>query len=126
MSNQKNEVFEFISNYISKSDVYATTAIAKISAFIYKRRKELGMSQKAFAKMMDVTQGMVSKWESAEYNFTIESIAQISEKLNVTFDIEFSPESEYLLNNTKKEYENSYTISSLDIATIISYNDIAA
>lgn len=126
MSNQKNEVFEFISNYISKSDVYATTAIAKISAFIYKRRKELGMSQKAFAKMMDVTQGMVSKWESAEYNFTIESIAQISEKLNVTFDIEFSPESEYLLNNTKNEYENSYTISSLDIATIISYNDIAA
>ena len=126
MSNQNKEVFEFISNYVSKSDVYATTAIAKISAFIYKRRKELGMSQKAFAKMMEVTQGMVSKWESAEYNFTIESIAQISEKLNVTFDIEFSPESEYLLSNVKNEYENSYTISGVDIATIISYNDIAA
>lgn len=126
MSNQNKEVFEFISNYVSKSDVYATTAIAKISAFIYKRRKELGMSQKAFAKMMDVTQGMVSKWESAEYNFTIESIAQISEKLNVTFDIEFSPESEYLLSNVKNEYENSYTIRGVDIATIISYNDIAA
>ena len=126
MSNQNKEVFEFISNYVSKSDVYATTAIAKISAFIYKHRKELGMSQKAFAKMMDVTQGMVSKWESAEYNFTIESIAQISEKLNVTFDIEFSPESEYLLSNVKNEYENSYTIRGVDIATIISYNDIAA
>lgn len=126
MSNQNKEVFEFISNYVSKSDVYATTAIAKISAFIYKRRKELGMSQKAFAKMMNVTQGMVSKWESAEYNFTIESIAQISEKLDVTFDIEFSPESEYLLSNVKNEYENSYTISGVDIATIISYNDIAA
>ena len=126
MSNQNKEVFEFISNYVSKSDVYATTAIAKISAFIYKRRKELGMSQRAFAKMMDVTQGMVSKWESAEYNFTIESIAQISEKLNVTFDIEFSPESEYLLSNVENEYENSYTIRGVDIATIISYNDIAA
>lgn len=106
MLNKNKEVYEFISNYISKSDVYATTAIAKISAFIYKRRKELGMSQKAFAQMMGVTQAMVSKWESAEYNFTIATIAHIAEKLNTTFDIEFTPESEYLASNTDNYYQS--------------------
>ncbi len=106
MLGNKNEMFDFISNYISKSDVYAANAIAKISAFIYKRRLDLQMTQKAFAEMMGVTQGMVSKWESAEYNFTIENIAQISEKLNVIFDIEFTPESEYLSNSSLNQYEN--------------------
>ena len=64
------------------------------------------MTQKAFAEFMGVTQAMVSKWESADYNFTIETIAQISEKLNFTFDIEFIPESEYLLNANNNKYES--------------------
>ena len=56
------------------------------------------MTQKEFAKFMGVTQGMISKWESAEYNFSVESIAQIAEKLGVTVDITFTPEQEYLAN----------------------------
>ena len=58
---------------------------------------------------MGVTQAMVSKWESAEYNFTIETIAHISEKLNTTFDIEFKPESEYLANSFNNNYDNIST-----------------
>ncbi|MCH5279935.1 MAG: helix-turn-helix transcriptional regulator [Lachnospiraceae bacterium] len=30
----------------------------------------MGMTQLEFAKHMGVSQGMVSKWESREYNFT--------------------------------------------------------
>ena len=105
MINTKNEMFDFLSNYISKSDVYAAKAISKVSMFIYKYRKELNMSQKAFAEMMGVSQGMVSKWESAEYNFTIENIANIAEKLGVIFDIEFTPESEYASSNTNYNYD---------------------
>ena len=96
MSNQKNSMIDLMSSYLSKSDVYAATVIAKVSAYIFKYRLDNNLSQKEFAKKMGVSQGMVSKWESAEYNFTIETIAQIAEKLGVTFDIEFKPESEYL------------------------------
>ena len=99
-------MFEFMSSYISKSDIYASEAIAKISAFILKKRLDFGMSQREFALKMGVSQGMVSKWESASYNFTIENIAQICEKIGVVFNIEFSAESEYLINDQQNSYEN--------------------
>ncbi|SCX26440.1 Transcriptional regulator, contains XRE-family HTH domain [Ruminococcaceae bacterium P7] len=98
MKGNTKEMYEFISNYISKSDIYAASVIAKISAFIINYRYKTGMTQKEFAKFMGVTQGMISKWESAEYNFSVESIAQIAEKLGVTVDITFTPEQEYLAN----------------------------
>ena len=98
MKGNTKEMYEFISNYISKSDIYAASVIAKISAFIINYRYKTGMTHKEFAKFMGVTQGMISKWESAEYNFSVESIAQIAEKLGVTVDITFTPEQEYLAN----------------------------
>lgn len=107
MSIKNKEMFELLSAYISKSDIYAAKAIATISAFIVKSRLDLKMTQKEFAKMMGVSQGMVSKWESAEYNFTIENIAQISEKLNATFKIAFTPESEYLAHSSQNMFSQS-------------------
>lgn len=105
MMNNKNEMVDFLSEYLSKSDVYASKVIAKISMFILEYRQEQNMTQKEFAKKMGVTQAMISKWESATYNFTIETIANISEKLNTTFDIEFMPESEYLANSSNNSYD---------------------
>ena len=75
MADRNNEMFDFLSEYLSKSDVYAAKVIAKISMFILKYRQDANMTQKEFAKKMGVTQAMVSKWESAEYNFTIETIS---------------------------------------------------
>lgn len=115
------EMFEFMSQFISKSDIYSARAIAKISAFILKYRKEANMSQKSFAEMMGVTQSMVSKWESANYNFTIENIAQISEKLNVTFDIEFIEDSEYYSNKSSNEYESLRPTSEWKLPTILQF-----
>ena len=105
MKSNYNEIFDFMSDYLSKSDIYAAKTIAKISMFILKYRQEVNMTQKEFAKKMGVTQAMVSKWESSEYNFTIETIAHICEKLNTTFDIEFKPESEYLANISNNNYD---------------------
>ena len=119
MSNKKNELFDFMAKYISKSDSYATNAIAKISMFIYKCRSDLKMSQKEFAKMMGVTQGMVSKWESANYNFTIENIAQISEKLHCTFNIDFIPESEYLVNDSNNKYIKITKMNNYDNSDLV-------
>lgn len=126
MANTNNEMFHFLASYVSKSDIYAAKAIAKISMFIYQYRRDRNMTQKAFAEMMGVSQGMVSKWESADYNFTIENIAQISEKLNVTFDIVLTPESEYLRGHIKNEYTNSQKKNHRELDKIVSYIDFAA
>lgn len=60
--------------------------LAFISAAIELRRKSLGMNQKQFASFMGVSQAMVSKWESGEYNFTINTLNEICYKLGLEFD----------------------------------------
>ena len=48
------------------------------------------MTQAAFAEFMGVTQVMVSKWESGEYNFTVKTLSEISAKINMPPDVLFS------------------------------------
>lgn len=102
MKGNTKEMYGFMSSYISKSDIYAAAVIAKVSAFIINYRNKTGMTQKEFAEFMGITQGMVSKWESAEYNFSVESIAKIAEKLSYSFDVQLTPENQYL--NSKSEF----------------------
>ncbi len=84
--------------YLSKADIYAAKVLSDISLAIAEKRLELKMTQKEFANMMGVSQSMVSKWESQDYNYTINTIAEICEKLELSFDIIIKPASE--------EYEN--------------------
>ena len=73
----------WITEGLSKEEVKTTIELAKISASIEQKRIEMGMTQKEFAKYMGVTQSMVSKWESREYNFTIKSLNEVCEKLKL-------------------------------------------
>jgi transcriptional regulator with XRE-family HTH domain len=77
----------WITEEMAEADVKTTVELAKISAKIERCRLEKGMTQKEFADYMGVTQGMVSKWESREYNFTIKTLNEICYKLNITMDI---------------------------------------
>ena len=61
---------DWVSEGFSKAEVKTIVELAKISAQIERCRLEMSMTQQEFAKFMGVTQGMVSKWESREYNFT--------------------------------------------------------
>ena len=70
---------------MSDAEIKTTIELAKISARIERCRLEMGMTQHEFAEYMGVSQGMVSKWESREYNFTIRSLNEICQKLNLEF-----------------------------------------
>ncbi|MFR4319379.1 MAG: helix-turn-helix domain-containing protein [Eubacterium sp.] len=73
----------WISEGFSENEVKTMVELAKISARIERCRIEMGMNQQEFAKYMGVTQGMVSKWESREYNFTIKTLNEICQKINL-------------------------------------------
>ena len=81
----------WVTESLSEAEVKSTIELAKISAKIEKRRQEMNMTQKEFAEYMDVSQGMVSKWESREYNFTIKSLNEICEKLQLCVSLDIQP-----------------------------------
>lgn len=71
---------------LSNEELSAKKTLAVIAAEIQLKRIELGLDQKQFAKMLGVTQGMVSRWESGTYNFTITTLVNICEKLGLSFE----------------------------------------
>ena len=79
---------DWLTEGISDLELKQIKDLASISAAIELRRKDLGMSQKEFSAYMGVSQAMVSKWESGEYNFTISSLNEICYRL----DLDFRPE----------------------------------
>ena len=74
------ELLSIFGESISSADILSSKALAEISATIVKYRIEMGMTQKQFAQHMNVSQSMVSKWESSDYNFTVKGIAEIAAK----------------------------------------------
>ena len=91
---ESGDLLMVFADYLTKADLMAAKALAKVSAAISKKRIDMGMTQKQFADYMGVSQGMVSKWEGDDYNFSIETLAKICEKLELSLDIEMKSESE--------------------------------
>ena len=78
---------DWIVDGFSDTEIKTTVALAKISGQIERCRIDMHMSQKEFATYMGVSQTMVSKWESREYNFTIKALNEICEKVNLTITV---------------------------------------
>ena len=51
--------------------------MAACAIFIHEKRLQLGMNQKEFGELFGASQGMVSKWESGDCNFTIQKLEEI-------------------------------------------------
>ena len=78
------QVFE---THVTAVDIMLAKHLGEVSAIIVKKRIEMNMTQAQFAEYMDVSQGMVSKWESANYNFTVKSLCEIAEKLGMDLHV---------------------------------------
>lgn len=60
----------------------------EISTTIYEYRRNRGWSQKKLAEVLCISQAMVSKLESGEYNYTVEQLWKISRKLGLNLVVE--------------------------------------
>ncbi len=97
-------LFPELSNAEKKTDYI----LADIATKIRNKRKELNMTQKEFAEYLNVTQGMISKYEGAEYNFSIESLVTLFDKLNIVVNIK-----EKNSKSNIYSYKNNYNAWSL-------------
>ena len=48
------------------------------------------MSQQDFAKHINATQSLISRWECGDYNFSINKIAEIAAKLDLNVDFKIN------------------------------------
>lgn len=113
----------WISEGLTDAEVKTIVELAKISARIERCRMEMGMTQLEFAKYMGVSQGMVSKWESRDYNFTIRTLNEICQKLDLEFSVELEKsctKSDYIIirwdeeRAPKNKRNNSWTANLSD------------
>lgn len=72
-------------------DLLDATIRGLIAAEISMHRQDMNLSQKDFAKLMGVSQGLVSRWESGETNFTLSTLAAIAIKLNIAMQSPYVP-----------------------------------
>ena len=87
----------------------------KIAAAIINKRYELNMSQTEFADKMEVSQTMVSKWESGDYNFTCDTLESILDKIGLSLSIEeksllnaHTSNASVEFSDTSKYYESNF------------------
>ena len=94
---KKAKKSDWLTKGIDNGELKSLIELAQISAKLERRRIEMGMTQKDFADYLGVSQGMVSKWESREYNFTIKSLNDICERIG----LEFRPVIDYVYKTPK-------------------------
>ena len=89
MANAKKS--NWITQGIPEAEVKSIVQLAKISAQIERCRLDMEMTQEEFAQYMGVSQGMVSRWENRDYNFTVKSLNDICQKLNLSLTMDMLP-----------------------------------
>lgn len=93
-------------NELSEGEKAEAELMAGIAMAIHDKRTAMSMTQQEFADLNHVSQTMVSKWESGEYNFTISNLSRILAVLGIEITLqdkkEPAPASESLPAGTSK------------------------
>lgn len=85
------DLLEVISSEIETHDIVSAMVQSQVCAAITNERIKRDMTQNQFAEFLGVSQGMVSRWESSDYNFTIDTISKIAVKLDLLFSVSLVP-----------------------------------
>jgi len=78
------DLVKALSQNMSAVEMAQTALRVEISQTIREARKQLGLSQKELAEKMGVKQSMVSRWESSECNYTIDTLIEIANALKLS------------------------------------------
>lgn len=75
----------------SAEEILLSGLCGVIAAEIAMKRQKMGMNQKEFAAFMGVSQGLVSRWERGEANFTLGTLVHICAKLDLEIQSPIKP-----------------------------------
>lgn len=86
-----NEFFDMMESFIKKEDVIYSKTIALIVSSLIKERQRLRLNQSEFAKLLNVKQSVISRWEGGDSNFTIKTLSKIAASLNFDLYVNLIP-----------------------------------
>lgn len=85
-------LLEALSASLSDEELLLSVLQADIAATITSTRVSKGMSQKDLANALNVSQGLVSKWESGDTNYTLETLVRIAMQLDIDMRSPYAPD----------------------------------
>ena len=94
MSKQNNELYELLSalsEEMSAEELLYAHYTSDIAVAIASKRTTLGLSQAEFAQKIGKSQTTISKWENADCNFTLKTLIEIAQQLDLTLKISLDP-----------------------------------
>ncbi|MCM1063902.1 MAG: helix-turn-helix domain-containing protein [Eubacterium sp.] len=106
-----SDLLQLFADNVTVSDIIASNVLGNISASIVEKRIQSDMTQQEFANHMCVSQGMVSKWEGGDYNFTIRTLADIAEKLDMDLTVKLVPNKRTVQVKHIQNTDISYIVS---------------
>lgn len=83
-------IMKLFEDTVSGQDIILAKLTSQVSSAIIRERLRLQMTQGEFAKHIGVGQSQVSRWESGDYNFSLNKIAEIASALNLSVDIDIT------------------------------------
>jgi transcriptional regulator with XRE-family HTH domain len=90
-----SELLDALSDSMSVEELRFSDIASDLAVQITKKRLELGLSQTELAKKLGKTQATVSKWESADCNFQLKTLIEISQKLDLPLTVSFKEQPTY-------------------------------
>ena len=88
---------------LTLSDIIEADMMVAISERLTKKRVEMGLSQKEFAKMLGISQGMLSRYEKGANNFSVKTLAKVFGELGIHISLDFSEKEK---SETKFDFPN--------------------
>lgn len=84
-----NDLFSALADSFTPEQMALSTLQGTIAAEITMKRLDLDMNQTQFARHMGVSQGLISRWETGETNFTLQTLVEIASKLDIKLQSPF-------------------------------------
>lgn len=90
----------------------------QVSIAVVEYRMKHDLSQSELAKCLGISQAMVSKYESGDYNFSIKALFELMHKLDISFHLEINcTDKDYAPNTNSMSYDEIYSNISPNEAT---------
>lgn len=91
MNSNIDQLLASLSENLSTEELLFAHFSSEIAVAIAAKRIEMGLTQKDFAERLGKTQAVVSKWENGEVNFTLRTLIDLAQKLDLELALSLKP-----------------------------------